>query len=196
MVSELGRRVAEKVDRLRSLIEGDREFLVTFPAGVALDETAVLDGYREQIRFLIGQGEIPETAGDELDGLVLPPALVELYSITAAPNVEYIELFGDFDKGEIMDADGQVHRFAEHWLEIGLFGNDKFMVDLVSGQVMYSDQYFWRYGEPDSSRIVASDALVFFDECVTGPRYREFLETDEIEDPNGWYQFLRANGLA
>ena len=76
MVSELGRRVAEKVDRLRSSLDGDHDFLVDLPPGVALDETAVLDDYRKTVRFLIEQGEVPEAAGDELDALALPPAPV------------------------------------------------------------------------------------------------------------------------
>lgn len=199
MVSEHGRRIAEKVDRLRTLTadaEGEHDFLVSLPPGAALDEDAVIDAYRNRMRFLIARGEIPEAVGDDLDGLTVPPALVELYSITEAPTADYIELFDGFDKGEIMDRDGQVHRDAEHWLAIGRIGNDKILIDLVSGQVMFSDQYFWRYGEPDSTRIAAADALVFFDECMTGPRYREFIDEADAADPDGWFRFLLANGLA
>ncbi|APA96043.1 hypothetical protein [Nocardia seriolae] len=131
-----------------------------------------------------------------MEGLSLPAAVIELYRLTGRAQAGDIELFGTFDKGVIVDADGEVHRDDEHWVRIGLIGNDNLLINLITGEVMFADQYFWRYGENDASRIVAPDLLTYFDECMTGPRYREFVTDEELEEEDGWYRFLQDNNFA
>ncbi|MGW6427216.1 hypothetical protein ACWF82_31470 [Nocardia sp. NPDC055053] len=197
-VEAQAREVAEKVGKIRRLLteSSENEFLATFEAGVELDSAAILDEYRRTMEFEIKQGWVSSGNRSEWLALVVPEALTALYRITNAPQADYIELFGEFRKGEIMDPDGQVFRSEEHWLQVGLIGNDQFLMSLTSGEVMFADQYFWRYGEQDSSRIVAPDMLTFFDEYLTGPKYREFLVDDEADRPDGWFRFLLDHGFA
>ncbi|UGT41840.1 hypothetical protein LTV02_39095 [Nocardia yamanashiensis] len=188
--------VAEKVSRLRHLLPGWSQVGSRFEPGVELDTEVILSGYRDVMESGIEQGWMPESARTELPGLVVPEALIALYRITNAPAVPDISLFYGFDKGEILDPDGEVYRTEEHWLSVGLIGNDRFLVSLTSGQVMLSDHCSWRYGAPSNSRIVAPDMLTFFDRCMTGPMYREFLEEAEASRPDYWYQFLLDHGFA
>ncbi|MFI9506936.1 hypothetical protein [Nocardia sp. NPDC052566] len=195
MVSPLRSEIAEKVDRLRSLLpeRGESDFFAIFPPGADLDSDGIIADYCQYMNFLIDSDEVSIAVRPGLDDLRLPDAMVELYRITSHPDADVIELFSQFDKGEIMDSGGEVHRSEEHWLTIGLIGNDRLLVSLVTGEVMFSDQYFWRYGEEDSSRVVAPDMLTFFNECMIGARYAEFVHPDELENPAGWYRFLRDN---
>lgn len=186
-----------KVARLRAVLaeDPDGDLLASFPAGVDLDPSRDLDVYRRQTRARVASDTVPAAAVLELDGLALPVEMIELYRLTNRAQAGDIELFGSFDKGAIMNAGGEVHRADEHWLRIGLIGDDNFVINLTTGEVMFADQYFWRYGEQDTSRVVAPDLLAFFDECMTGPRYREFVPDEELEDEDGWYRFLRDNGF-
>ncbi|MFC6010242.1 hypothetical protein [Nocardia lasii] len=197
-VEALAREVAEKVDRIRSLLaeSSENEFVATFGAGVELDSAAILDEYCRTMDFSIEQGWVSSGNRAEWPALVVPEALTALYRITNAATAGYVGLFDKFCKGDIMDPDGEVHRSEEHWLQVGLIGNDQFSVSLMSGEVMFADQYFWRYGEQDSSRIVAPDMLTFFDEYMIGPKYREFLVDDEAERPGSWFRFLLDYGFA
>ncbi|MFI1916277.1 hypothetical protein [Nocardia sp. NPDC020380] len=179
MVNALHAEVSEKVAVLRGLLDhGDEfEFIADFPVGVDLDRDSILEGYNETL------------------GISVPEGLVDLYAITAGPQADSIELFSAFSKGELFDSNGEIYRADEHWLTVGLIGNDKFLVSLTTGEVLFADQYYWRYGESDSSRLVAPDMLTFFNECMIGPRYREFIDPEESDDPTGWYRFIQDNRL-
>ncbi|MEV6102773.1 hypothetical protein [Nocardia sp. NPDC051981] len=187
--------LAVKVDRLRAVLaeDPDGDLLASFPPGAELDPSRELDTYHRQMEACIASGRLPATATVGLVSLTLPAAMIELYRLTDRAQAGDIELFGTFDKGAIMDAEGEVHRDDEHWLRIGLIGNDNFLVNLTTGEVMFADQYFWRYGGHDTSRLVAPDLLTFFDECMTGARYHEFVNDEELEDEDRWYRFLQDN---
>ncbi|WP_433566821.1 hypothetical protein ACQP1O_17510 [Nocardia sp. CA-151230] len=189
--------LAAKVARLRAILAKDPEgdLLASFPPGVELDPSRELDVYRRQTRARVASDRSPAAAAIGLESLGLPTAVIEVYRLTDRAQAGDIELFGSFEKGAIMNAEGEVDRVEEDWLRIGLIGNDNFLVSLTTGEVMFADQYFWRYGEQDTSRLVAPDLLAFFDECMTGPRYREFITDEELEDEDGWYRFLQDNGF-
>ncbi|WP_194829409.1 hypothetical protein [Nocardia sp. XZ_19_231] len=95
-----------------------------------------------------------------------------------------------------MDEGGEVYRIEEHWINVGITGNDTFLLNLITGEVMLSDQYFWRYGEVNRSRIVAPDMLTFLNDYLFGVKYAELVDLSELEDPGGWYATLTANGWA
>lgn len=194
----LARDVAEKVARLRRLLaETPRSRrLADLSQGVKLDTEAILAAYRRATGTQIPQDSITAAVPPSPSELVVPEALTELYRITNRPRTGDIELRPDFHKGHIMNSDGEVNRNDEHWLSVGLIGNDHFLLSLTSGEIMFADQYFWRYGDEDSSRVVAPDILTFFNECMIGPRYREFLEEEEVDEPEGWYSFLVSHGFA
>lgn len=203
-LSARARTIVEKVDRVRRILDDKALFgtdLGTFPRGAELDEVGILAGYRVQMEGLFEEGLVREEVLATLDMLTLPTAMIELYRITDGSRpVDHISLFDTSSpmfgrKGEIRDPEGENYRFDEHWLMVGLHSNDKFLVSLTSGEVMFADQYYWRYDEADSSRVLAPDMLTFFDEFVIGPRCREFLSEEDINDPDGWYQLLRTSGF-
>jgi hypothetical protein len=170
-----------------------------FPPGRAIDTVpqAYLEGFSAAVR----SSAVEPRPG--IDGrLALPPELVELYRITNGADCGGIEFETVWDgsggecfaKGDIMDDEGQVTRDDEHWARLARIGNDWFLVDLESGGVMFSDQYFWRYGDPNVSRVLAPDALTFFNEFVVGPKYAEILA--DVPDPeNRWLDDLRRLGV-
>ncbi|MGV9408573.1 SMI1/KNR4 family protein [Nocardia sp. NPDC003693] len=168
------------------------------PHGTAISADDVLTGYVREIAAI----DAWDSAKPDLHRfglLAVPDALVELYRITNAPYFGgVVELFSPpFRKGEIMDADGDVHREDEHWLSFGMTGtNDYLLISLTNGEVMLANHYFWRYGEQDNSRILAPDALTFFNEFLVGARFRELLEQEQADDPEGWLRFLQDNGFA
>ncbi|MFE3191979.1 hypothetical protein ACFXHA_23415 [Nocardia sp. NPDC059240] len=190
--------LAAKVTRLRAALanDPDGDLLASFPAGIDLDPSRELDTYRRQVENYTASGRLPAAATVGLESLTLPAAMIDLYRLTDRAQTGDIELLGTFDKGAIMNAEGEVHRGDEPWLRIGLIGNDNFLIHLTTGEVMFTDQYFWRYGEHDTSRLVAPDLLTFFDECMTGTRYREFVTDQELDDEDGWYRFLQDNNFA
>ncbi|MFE6857193.1 hypothetical protein [Nocardia sp. NPDC057668] len=192
--------VAAKVDRLRALLpNGDYDdYIAQFPPGVELDERQLLDSYLECIDFEAEYRGGPAHAGSPRDDLRVPPELIVLFGITGHPRAGYLDLGLNPRRlqGEIMDPDGECCRLDEHWIRVGLLGNDLFLVSLTSGEVMFADQYFWRYAEKDASRVVAPDLLTFFNEYLVGPRYLEFASPEELENPRGWFAFLRNNGFA
>ncbi|MEV0080464.1 hypothetical protein AB0H58_28995 [Nocardia neocaledoniensis] len=198
----LGREVARKLDILRPVLEpvSWTVYEARFPPGITLDQGAILTAYREQMGYLIESGWAAADVGVDLESLTLPSAMVELYGITDGADATGIELWtsdGWWSKGEIMNGDGHAHRLEEHWLKFGLWGNDCFLVSLTSGEVMFSDQYFWRYNENDSSRVLAPDMLTFVDEYMLGPKCLEFVG-DDNDDPSwhAWYSLLQQSGFA
>ncbi|MET9491407.1 hypothetical protein [Nocardia sp. NPDC006630] len=195
-MSALFVEVSEKVDRLRSVLSRGRYLRAEFPPGVELDDAEQLAGYHRTMEYYFASGHLPAEARAGLDELTLPRAMVELYRITAHPKSGRISLFQTFDKGEIMDPHGWAHRDDEHWLAVGSVADDKFLVSLMTGEVMFADHQFSRPGDVDTTRIVAPDLLTFFDECMIGPRYGEFVSAADLTDPAGWFRFLQDNDLA
>jgi hypothetical protein len=168
-----------------------------FPPGC--DIGSVPRTYLETFSHYVAQGYVaPQPAIEER--LTFPPALVELYKITNGADAGAISMFelgshGALLKGEIMGEDGDAVRDEEHWAEIGLIINDRFLVNLESGEVLYSDQEYWRYADgSDGTRVLAPDALTFFNEYVVGPKYGTIIPERRLD--HAWLDDLRRLGLA
>ncbi|MFD7843992.1 hypothetical protein ACFV4K_13805 [Nocardia sp. NPDC059764] len=140
-------------------------------------------------------GDMSVDSGVDLNHLVFPDAMVHLYEITCRAHAGSIYLLDGFEKGQFMDEDGEPCRLDEHWLRFGLVGDDHLLVSLTSGDVVFSDQYYWRYDESDSSRVLAPDVLTFFNDYAVGPKYSDLGPSYHREGPSGWLHLLDTIGF-
>ncbi|MFD4434259.1 hypothetical protein [Nocardia sp. NPDC058497] len=188
--------MASKVTAVRNASANDPVALSRFPSGSELDTLRILGEYCEEMHRSVDRNDVPVSVLAGLESLRIPISLIELNRITSGPSVSGLSIGSRFAKGDIMDEDGEVYRIEEHWINVGIAGNDTFLLNLTTGHVMFSDQYFWRYGEENRSRVVSSDMLTFVNEYMFGAKYVELVDPSELEDPDGWYATLVANGWA
>ncbi|MFE6923627.1 hypothetical protein ACFVAV_21560 [Nocardia sp. NPDC057663] len=188
--------VASKVTAVRKASANDPVALSRFPPGSELDTVRILEEYCEEVHRCVDCGDVPALVLTTLESLRIPTSLIELNRITSGPSVSGLSIGSRFAKGDIMDEDGEVYRIEEHWINVGIASNDTFLLNLTTEEVMFSDQYFWRYGEGNRSRVVAPDMLTFVNEYMFGAKYVELVDPSELEDPEGWYATLVANGWA